>query len=72
MRRLLRAASFEVVLQALPHLKTLRTQMRSALEHWQTFLALEAFQDQHTGRKIVDRVAFVRAGILWNRVRGTL
>ena len=55
------AASFEVALQPLPHLKTLRTQMQSAFEPCVVFLAQETLQDQYIHVKIVDRVAFNRS-----------
>lgn len=71
MRRLLLAASFEVVFATLPHLKTLRTQMRSAFEHCEHFLARETFQDQYVEGKIADRVAFIYLRFFSNRLQRT-
>lgn len=70
-RRLLRAAPFEVVFAALPHLKTLRTQMRTAFEHCEAFLAQETFQDQYTHVKIFDRVAFICRVFFSDRLQRT-
>lgn len=45
--------------------------MRSAVEHCETFLALEAFQDQYTDVWIFDRVAIFRLGFFSDRLHST-